>query len=146
MNDRTRIVIVGGGRGPTGRSSTSSRKPRATASASSRGFLVGVDRYTRSVSLKSIEADPPAGAGATSLPYDMLVLAIGSRANDFGTPGVAEHCATIDDLMEAEAFRGRLRRRLLATLDSRSRAVRVFCRLSPKASRGRRHARCPVSA
>ena len=43
------------------------------------------------------------------LSYDALVLAIGSRANDFGTAGVAEHCWTVDDLVEAEDFRTRLR-------------------------------------
>ena len=29
-------------------------------------------------------------------PYDTLVLAIGSRSNDFGTPGVAEHAIALD--------------------------------------------------
>jgi NADH:ubiquinone reductase (H+-translocating) len=24
--------------------------------------------------------------------YDALILAVGSQANDFGTPGVADHC------------------------------------------------------
>ncbi|MBL7590058.1 FAD-dependent oxidoreductase, partial [Escherichia coli] len=46
-----------------------------------------------------------------------LVLAIGSRANDFGTPGVSEHCLTIDDLTEAEHSHQQLRCHLLARLD-----------------------------
>ncbi|OCG42627.1 NAD(P)/FAD-dependent oxidoreductase [Gilliamella sp. Bif1-4] len=32
-----------------------------------------------------------------SVPYDTLVLAIGSTSNDFGTPGVKEHCIFLDD-------------------------------------------------
>ncbi|MCX8642710.1 NAD(P)/FAD-dependent oxidoreductase [Gilliamella sp. B3791] len=33
----------------------------------------------------------------TSLAYDFLVIAIGSTSNDFGTPGVKEHCIFLDD-------------------------------------------------
>jgi NADH dehydrogenase len=74
------------------------------------GALTAVDRETRTISLivEEAESRPP-----ITLPYDLLVLAIGSRANDFGTPGVAEHCLTIDDLTEAEAFHAALRRHLL---------------------------------
>ena len=39
----------------------------------------------------------------------MLVLAFGSRANDFGTPGVAEHCHFIDSQDQADVFNARLR-------------------------------------
>jgi NADH dehydrogenase len=35
-------------------------------------------------------------AGGRELDYDVLVLAFGSRANDFGTPGVVENCHFID--------------------------------------------------
>jgi NADH:ubiquinone reductase (H+-translocating) len=36
-------------------------------------------------------------------------LAFGSRANDFGTPGVVEHCHFIDSQDQADAFNARLR-------------------------------------
>jgi len=36
--------------------------------------------------------------------YDQLVLAVGSVSNDFGTPGVAEHCYFLDSLKQAERF------------------------------------------
>ena len=78
------------------------------------GALIGIDRQTKRVRL-AIEAAE--GQPEISLPYDLLVLAIGSRANDFGTPGVAAHCLTIDDLTEAEHFHDQLRRHLLARLD-----------------------------
>ncbi|KFA58377.1 hypothetical protein A9G48_01785 [Gilliamella sp. wkB18] len=32
-----------------------------------------------------------------SIAYDILVIAIGSTSNDFGTPGVKEHCIFLDD-------------------------------------------------
>src|SRR5215475_14042064 len=41
--------------------------------------------------------------------YDVLVLAFGSRANDFGTPGVVEHCHFIDSQDQADSFNARLR-------------------------------------
>ena len=48
-------------------------------------------------------------AGARELEYDVLVLTFGSCANDFGTPGVVEHCHFIDSPNRAEAFDARLR-------------------------------------
>ena len=48
-------------------------------------------------------------AGPRQLAYDVLVLAFGSRANDFGTPGVVEHCHFIDSQDQADAFNARLR-------------------------------------
>ena len=39
----------------------------------------------------------------------MLVLAFGSRANDFGTPGVLEDCHFIDSQDQADAFNARVR-------------------------------------
>ena len=80
------------------------------------GTLVSVDRVAKRIALVVEEAEdrPPA-----DLAYDLLILAIGSRANDFGTPGVAEHCLTIDDLTEAEGFHASLRRHLLRALRDR---------------------------
>ncbi len=39
------------------------------------------------------------------LPYDTLVLAVGSVSNFFGTPGAAEHAVTLDTTDNAEQFR-----------------------------------------
>ncbi|ASK36243.1 NAD(P)/FAD-dependent oxidoreductase [Alloalcanivorax mobilis] len=41
------------------------------------------------------------------LPYDYLVIAVGSQSNDFGTPGVREHCLFMDTRVQAERFRER---------------------------------------
>jgi len=42
------------------------------------------------------------------LRYDTLILAIGSEVNDFGTPGVREHCHVLDDGRHAMAFQSQL--------------------------------------
>jgi len=39
-----------------------------------------------------------------TLTYDVLVMAIGSVSNDFGTPGVAEHCFFLDSHHQAGRF------------------------------------------
>ncbi|VUD41350.1 NADH dehydrogenase [Thalassocella blandensis] len=41
---------------------------------------------------------------ARTLKYDSLVFAIGSTNNDFGTPGVKEHCFMLDNRKNAEYF------------------------------------------
>jgi len=40
--------------------------------------------------------------------YDTLVIAVGSTANDFGTPGAQEHCIFLDSLKQARRFHNRL--------------------------------------
>ena len=40
--------------------------------------------------------------------YDTLVIAVGSRTNDFGTPGAREHAISLDTPGEAELFHRRL--------------------------------------
>ena len=50
------------------------------------------------------------------LAYDTLIIAVGSQANDFGTPGVAEHCQTIDSRQQAVAFNHEVRLRMLQCL------------------------------
>jgi NADH:ubiquinone reductase (H+-translocating) len=71
-----------------------------------RGTLCGLDRESQRLQLAAVHDDeghevlPP-----RTLDYDLLVLALGSVSNDFGTPGVAEHCHFLDSPEQAEAFR-----------------------------------------
>ncbi|NNC23024.1 NAD(P)/FAD-dependent oxidoreductase [Salinisphaera sp. USBA-960] len=70
------------------------------------GTLTGIDRTAREVELASLHDDD--GNELLSerrLGYDYLVLALGSISNDFGTPGVADHCYFLDSASQAEAFR-----------------------------------------
>ena len=48
-----------------------------------------------------------------TLDYDYLILALGSRCNDFGISGVREHCFTLDTAQEAEDFHLSLLNRFL---------------------------------
>ncbi len=67
------------------------------------GRMCGLDRARREIVLDPV-ADP---GGAESGPrrrlgYDTLVLAVGSSINDFGVPGVREHCLFLDSAAQAE--------------------------------------------
>ncbi|GAB3538040.1 FAD-dependent oxidoreductase [Noviherbaspirillum agri] len=66
---------------------------------------------------KLIRLGPLVEGGEEILPkrtvrYDTLVLAIGSKANFFGTPGAAEHAVALDSTEQAERFRLKLLREL----------------------------------
>ncbi len=74
------------------------------------GELCGLDRQQREVLLAPLHApDGREIVPARRIAYDTLVLSVGSTANDFGTPGVREHCAMIDSRQQAQAFNERVR-------------------------------------
>ena len=73
------------------------------------GHLEAIDRAAKRVRLAPMHGAGEAIADARELEYDVLILAFGSRANDFGTPGVAEHCHFIDSQDQADTFNARLR-------------------------------------
>ncbi|MAM86262.1 MAG: FAD-dependent oxidoreductase [unclassified Hahellaceae] len=69
------------------------------------GRVCSVDTANRYVCLAAIkDAEGQVLQPARNLPYDYLVLAVGSRTNDFGTPGVMEHCSQLDSREQADAF------------------------------------------
>jgi NADH dehydrogenase len=73
------------------------------------GELVGLDREAREVCLgATFDAEGREITPARSIPYDTLVIAIGSQSNDFATPGVREHAISLDTKEDAERFRQRL--------------------------------------
>ena len=73
------------------------------------GQLAAIDCAAWRVRLAPLQMAGEVVAGARELDYDVLILAFGSRANDFGTPGVVEHGHFIDSPDQAEAFNARLR-------------------------------------
>ena len=78
------------------------------------GELWGVDRSRREVLLAEVRsADGRVLVPARRAAYDALVIAVGSQANDFRTPGVASHCFKIDSRVQADAFNRELRIRVL---------------------------------
>jgi NADH dehydrogenase len=80
------------------------------------GQLDGIDRQAKRVRLAPMKRAGLAIADARHLEYDVLILAFGSRANDFATPGVAEHCHFIDSQDQADAFNARLREHVVRSV------------------------------
>jgi NADH:ubiquinone reductase (H+-translocating) len=80
------------------------------------GDMEGVDRKRRVIRLaawKSVYTGQE--VPAVEVPYDVLVIAVGSVCNDFGTPGVLEHCVFLDSRLDAERLRQEmLEHRLIA--------------------------------
>ena len=61
------------------------------------GRMTGLDREGRTIQLAaSHDAEGREVTPERSVPYDTLVMAVGSTTNDFGTPGVAEHAIALD--------------------------------------------------
>jgi NADH dehydrogenase len=73
------------------------------------GSLEGIDRASREVIVAPLlDDDGSELIGRHRIRYDYLVLATGSVTNDFGTPGVAEHCLVLDERSQADRFRQKL--------------------------------------
>jgi NADH:quinone reductase (non-electrogenic) len=88
------------------------------------GRMEGLDRAQRLVRLAPIvDADGQEVIPSRSVSYDTLVIAIGGTSNDFGIPGVQEHCMFLDTHEEAE----RVQRRLLNT------CLRAHLEVAPEA-------------
>jgi len=81
------------------------------------GEMEDLDRNARVVKLAELRArSGEVVVGPRTIEYDVLMLALGSRANDFGTPGVLEHCHFIDSQMQAEIFNEALRIRIFQSV------------------------------
>jgi NADH dehydrogenase len=84
------------------------------------GDLCGLDRTRKAVELGPITLpDGNSQLPGRSIPYDILILAIGSHSNDFETPGVKEHCYFIDDVGQALTFNAALRSIIIQSMDNK---------------------------
>jgi NADH dehydrogenase len=73
------------------------------------GRMNGLDRAGKTVRLAPLfNARGEEIMPERTHPYDILVIAVGSLCNDFGIPGVAEHCLFLDTAEQAEQFQSRL--------------------------------------
>src|SRR6266568_6796154 len=69
------------------------------------GNMVGLDRARKEVHLAAtFDEEGREITPAGSVSYDMLVIAIGSMTNDFGTQGVAEFAVQLETPAQAERF------------------------------------------
>jgi len=75
------------------------------------GRVTRLDRATRTVHTDATRDDTGAEfVPARSFSYDTLIIAVGSVANDFGIPGVMEHCHFLDRREQADRFQQHLLR------------------------------------
>ena len=73
------------------------------------GRMDGLDREHRDIHLAPTYDDIGREViPARSIPYDTLVIAVGSTTNDFGTPGAAQHAISLDNPEQAALFHSRL--------------------------------------
>lgn len=73
------------------------------------GEVVGIDREARQLHLaEMIDEEGRQITPATSVPYDTLVMAIGSVTNDFGTPGAAQYAVPLETPEQASRFNRRI--------------------------------------
>lgn len=69
------------------------------------GSITRIDRTNKYIELSPVyRQDGSPIVVARRIPYDYLVLAIGSKSNDFNTKGVAEHCIFLDSSEQALSF------------------------------------------
>ncbi len=69
------------------------------------GRMSGLDRANRQIIIAPfLDSDGAEVVPERWVHYDTLVIAVGSTANDFGTPGAQEHCLFMDSLSQARRF------------------------------------------
>lgn len=69
------------------------------------GRMAGLERDQRSIVIAPfLDSEGEEVVPERRIPYDTLVIAVGSTANDFGTPGAREHCLFLDSLPQARRF------------------------------------------
>ncbi|KFF63969.1 NAD(P)/FAD-dependent oxidoreductase [Pectobacterium brasiliense] len=69
------------------------------------GMLTDIDREAQHIQLAEVcDEQGDVLVAARRIPYDILVVALGSTSNDFGTPGVKDHCIFLDNPKQARRF------------------------------------------
>jgi NADH dehydrogenase len=73
------------------------------------GDMIGIDRDRRQVQVAPyLDAEGREVTPKRSFDYDVLVLAVGSQNNDFGTRGVADHAIKLESQADARRFHERM--------------------------------------
>jgi NADH dehydrogenase len=73
------------------------------------GEVTGVDRAAKQLKLGAMrDEDGREITPATTVPYDTLIMAIGSVTNDFGTPGAAQFAVPLENPEQASRFNRRI--------------------------------------
>jgi NADH dehydrogenase len=78
------------------------------------GSMIDIDRENREVVLAPMHDEEGVEfLPSTRIPYDYLVIALGSISNDFNTPGVKDNCLFLDSPGQAHKFHTRLLNKFL---------------------------------
>lgn len=73
------------------------------------GSLINLDREKKTLQLMQIlDEQGNELVPERELNYDILVMALGSISNDFGTPGVRDHCIFLDSPHQAHLFHNKM--------------------------------------
>ena len=73
------------------------------------GEMDGLDRFKKQIWLAPmLDENGEEVVPRRPFPYDRLVIAVGSTANDFGVSGVKDHCVFLDDHLQADRLQQRL--------------------------------------
>lgn len=73
------------------------------------GRMLGLDPQRRRIRLAEVrDGNGQLLCQERELAYDWLVMAVGAQANDFGTPGVAEHAMFLNNVADAQRLRLRI--------------------------------------
>lgn len=73
------------------------------------GRMDGLDRTRKEIHIApTLDESGKEVIPARVIPYDTLVMCLGSTTNDFGTPGAAEHAISLDTPQQAALFHNRL--------------------------------------
>lgn len=73
------------------------------------GAMEGLSRNMREIYLANVyDEDGQVLIPRRVMRYDTLIIAVGSVSNDYGVPGVAQHCIALDTQEEATTFHKRL--------------------------------------
>jgi len=74
-----------------------------------RGAMEGLSRVMKEIYLAPVfDEDGEQLIPRRSLKYDTLIIAVGSVSNDFGVPGVKDHCIALDTQSDATTFHRKL--------------------------------------
>ncbi|CAG1001177.1 partial NADH dehydrogenase [Gammaproteobacteria bacterium] len=73
------------------------------------GAMEGLSRVMKEIYLAPVfDEDGEQLIPRRSIKYDTLIIAVGSVSNDFGVPGVREHCISLDTQADATTFHRKL--------------------------------------
>lgn len=76
------------------------------------GSLESLNRKKQAVTISpSVDENQEEYIPQRTFHYDMIVFSVGSTTNDFGVPGVAEHCQYLDNRKQADRFHQELLKR-----------------------------------